>query len=507
MANRSSSAHFLLIAIAALLLLALSAAADESIATLLKIPETSPFHKKLARDMLELTISPHAVLTLSQKDGSVLAAIRRVGAQIENIKVEDSELVWRKPNLLVLRTSARFYMLKLAKHALGLYSSISVAEVDGSHYGTEAGEIVKLLLPKEHGNPELFKALEKHLANAKGKLSNWEDKESLELFRHKNEVYAAYSTVKKWWYKVVMPAHTTLIDNQYTIRLDSPSFYVGEDPDVQRADVTFEGKEDYWTFSAVFVGPAAIKRRVAETLFFGDTLKMRELFANAIGTTRALFSTHYSFQIRLGTNSKEYVHVKLWDGERHTHVTAQGELRRLSLDLVSGVAQFHLKQDGGKASFLLGCSRAEDLWTCPTLKNWSKQIVEAAFYNDALKAAFKLDDFGEGFPANDDGSISKVFGESLNAVLIEAKPSTTGYNISATCLNLPSGRPDGAVSMSVTTIERGGLRANWFAIISPVPRIEKRWLALYVKTKGAPKSRRITIDRDADGAVWTVCLP
>eukprot|EP00922_Rhytidocystis_sp_ex-Travisia-forbesii_P049696 GHVS01073955.1.p1 GENE.GHVS01073955.1~~GHVS01073955.1.p1 ORF type:complete len:218 (+),score=9.85 GHVS01073955.1:739-1392(+) len=214
-----------------------------------------------------------------------------------------------------------------------------------------------------------------------------------------------------------------------------------------------------------------------------------------------------------GTNSKEYVYANFWDSTERRQVIAEGELRRLSMDLDRGEAEFHLKQDGGKASFLLGCSRAEDLWTCPTLVNWSKQIVAAAFYNDALKDAFMFDFFAEGFPANDDGSISKVFGEPFHPLLIEAKPLETGskistdYKISATCLKLPSGRRDGAVSMPVTMIGWELFDSNWFSKVARVHMKEKQYYALTVYTEAAPKSRPITIDRADDGDVWTTCRP
>eukprot|EP00922_Rhytidocystis_sp_ex-Travisia-forbesii_P049694 GHVS01073953.1.p1 GENE.GHVS01073953.1~~GHVS01073953.1.p1 ORF type:complete len:217 (+),score=9.80 GHVS01073953.1:739-1389(+) len=213
-----------------------------------------------------------------------------------------------------------------------------------------------------------------------------------------------------------------------------------------------------------------------------------------------------------GTNSKEYVYANFWDSTERRQVIAEGELRRLSMDLDRGEAEFHLKQDGGKASFLLGCSRAEDLWTCPTLVNWSKQIVAAAFYNDALKDAFMFDFFAEGFPANDDGSISKVFGEPFHPLLIEAKPLetgskiSTGYKISVTCLKFSPARYDGAASMPVTTMKLKLLSTYRLTQLVSFNMKRERY-ALSVNTEGAPKSRHIAIDRDADGDALTMCLP
>eukprot|EP00922_Rhytidocystis_sp_ex-Travisia-forbesii_P049693 GHVS01073952.1.p1 GENE.GHVS01073952.1~~GHVS01073952.1.p1 ORF type:complete len:523 (+),score=31.71 GHVS01073952.1:135-1703(+) len=520
MANRSFAAHFLLIVIAALLLLALSAAADKDISALLKIPKENKLYKPLAVEGLELSIDDEQLLKVEAKNGGVVATVIRSGKEVETVEVEGSEPVILNDNLLVLRTRTAegLYMLTLSSSWFSP-NSISVKAVRRNSE-TEAEEIVKLLKKKGDENFGFFDGLRMHLVRNMGKFSN---SGGVELMLHDNDIYASYYTKKGLWYKVVTPAYTRLLGKRQTIRLDCLGVFHDVDAPVVQADVTLEEKDGEWTFSAVFVDEAAIRKRIAETMFSDDTWERRELFANSLGSGKVPFSFPYTLQFREGLMSDGYTYATFWETEDKLIPEAEGAITRLSMDTDVGKADvatagvgkagvreatFHLLQGINKPSYVIICECVEELWTCPTLKDWSKKILTTAFNRTELKDFFKFPDFWVGFPADDAGKISKRFGYKELGVLIEATPSDNGdYKVSAKCVPIPdvfcTSKTMSVDSVSMIPSHNGSLFAKLMQKTFKVKPAQ--WKILSINTSTTDKVEVMKIVLDKDGTVTVFC--
>eukprot|EP00922_Rhytidocystis_sp_ex-Travisia-forbesii_P049699 GHVS01073959.1.p1 GENE.GHVS01073959.1~~GHVS01073959.1.p1 ORF type:complete len:194 (+),score=3.59 GHVS01073959.1:707-1288(+) len=177
-------------------------------------------------------------------------------------------------------------------------------------------------------------------------------------------------------------------------------------------------------------------------------------------------------------------------------VKARGQLRPLHVNAEKRSATFHLLQSIDEPSYRVNCMLDGDLWKCPSLKNWSTQILEEAFYNnDDLKEVFGFDNFGDGFPADDAGKISKLFGQPGYGILIEAGQLGTGYKVSAKCVTLPdcfSTRPrKEVVSASVKMSYQQSMVAKIHPSSANVRPAETRILTIKTVSDGVVEEMKI----------------
>eukprot|EP00922_Rhytidocystis_sp_ex-Travisia-forbesii_P049686 GHVS01073944.1.p1 GENE.GHVS01073944.1~~GHVS01073944.1.p1 ORF type:complete len:507 (+),score=37.58 GHVS01073944.1:95-1615(+) len=429
MANRSSAAHFLLIAIAALLLLALSAAADNHIAKLLKIDNWKDHYVPLAVPVLELSIGDEQLLKLEAKNDDVVATVILQGREGPPTKVEDAGFV-DKP--LVLRTAEDVYVLTFIRGNWRKFGTFSV-KADKRNYDTEAEEIVKLL-KKEGGNPCFYEGLQRHLVTTRGMFANSQVDNVFHLMLHNKAIYA-YRGTKVFWYKIAAPADTKRSGNRETIMLDGHGSSANEE--IRATDVTLERKDGDWTFLSLLLGDAATKKRIAENMFFDDTMERRDRFTKSLGEGiigDAMLNEVRYFYMRPRDRSNGFVYAifEKRDSEPPA-VEVEGEIRRLSMDMDAGEATFFFVNDNNnKPSYRINCIRAGELWDCSKLENWSKQILTAAFDSTQLKDFLEIEDFKNGLARiADNGSISKFFGYYDTGIVIKVTPAKERFIISA----------------------------------------------------------------------------